>query len=134
MIYLDANVFIFAALNTERMGEEARRLLRKVQEGELVAASSTLSFDELVWAVKRNRTADDAITSGEALLDMPRLKLVNVDPDLLAKALAVMKEYRLDPRDAIHAASALKEDAEAIVSTDKHFDRVKEIERRGIIS
>ncbi len=134
MIYIDANVFIFAALNTERMGDAARALLRKVQEGKLEAASSALSFDELVWAVKRSRTADDAITSGHAFLDMPGLKLVNVDSDLLAKSLAVMRGYRLDPRDSIHAASAMKEDAEAIVSTDRHFDRVKEIKRRDIIS
>jgi predicted nucleic acid-binding protein len=134
MIYIDANVFVLAALNTERTGNEARALLRRVQEGDLEAASSALSFDELVWVVKRNRTLDDAITSGEAFLDMPGLKLVNLDADLLAKSLALMREYRLDPRDSIHAASALKEEAEAIISTDRHFDRFKEIKRRDIIS
>jgi len=59
------------------------------------------------------------------------LKLVDVDRDLLAGELAVMKEYRPDPRDAVHAASAMKEEAEAIVSTDRRFDRVKEVKRRA---
>lgn len=133
MICLDASVFILAALNSDRTGEGARRLLEKVQEGKLEAASSALSFDELVWAVKRNRTAEDAIVSGNAFLDMPGLRLVDVDPDLLARALAVMREYRLDPRDSIHAASAMKEEAETIVSTDKHFDRIRGLKRRNII-
>ena len=66
-------------------------------------------FDELVRAVKRNRTSDDAIASGEAFLNMPRLKLVDVDGNILARALALMRKYQLDPRDSIHAASALTE-------------------------
>lgn len=132
MVYIDASVFVFAALNTERMGDEARSLLRDVQTGKVEATSSALTFDELVWAVKKNRTSEDAIASGEAFLNMPRLKLVDVDGNLLAKALALMRKYQLDPRDSIHAASALIEEAEVIISTDKHFDRIKEIRRKSI--
>ena len=132
MIYIDASVFVFAALNTEHVGEEARSLLRDVQTGKLEATSSALTFDELVWAVKRNRTSEDAIASGEAFLNMPRLRLVDVDGTILSRALALMRKYQLDPRDSIHAASALTEGAEVIISTDKHFDRIKEIRREGI--
>jgi len=132
MIYIDASVFVFATLNTEQVGDEARSLLRDVQTGKLEATSSALTFDELVWAVKKNRTSEDAIASGEAFLNMPRLKLVDVDGNLLARALALMRKYQLDPRDSIHAASAMTVGAEVIISTDKHFDRVKEIRRKGI--
>ena len=132
MIYVDASLFVFAALNTENVGDEARSLLRDVQTGKLEATSSALTFDELVWAVKRYRTSEDAIASGEAFLNMPRLRLVDVDGNILARALALMRKYQLDPRDSIHAASALAEGAELIISTDKHFDKIKEIRRRGI--
>jgi len=132
VIYIDASVFVFAALNTENAGDEARSLLRDVQTGKLEATSSALTFVELVWAVKRNRTSEDAIASGEAFLNMPRLRLADVDGNILARALALMRKYRLDPRDSIHAASALTEGAELIISTDKHFDKIREIRRRGI--
>jgi predicted nucleic acid-binding protein len=79
MLYLDANVFIYAALNQEDIGERARSLLREVQRGKLPAASSTLTFHELVWAVKRYGSFEDAITAGEAFMSMPGLKLVDVD-------------------------------------------------------
>ena len=52
MIYIDASLFVFAALNTENVGDEARSLLRDVQTGKLEANSSALTFDELVWAVR----------------------------------------------------------------------------------
>ncbi len=132
MLYLDANVFICAALNQEDLGDRARSLLRDVQRGKLHASSSALTFDELVWAVKKNRSLEDAVVAGGAFLDMPGLKIVEVNGDLLALALELIKRYRLDPRDSIHASSTLLEDAEAIVSTDEHFDKVKEIRRRTI--
>ena len=106
--------------------------MKDVQLGNVDAASSALSFDELVWVVKKHRNVEDSLMAGEAFLNMPGLKLVTVNADLLASALRVMKEYRLDPRDSIHAASALSEGAETIISEDKHFDRVKQIARRGI--
>ena len=132
MLYLDANVFIYAALNREDLGDRARSLLREVQQGKLHASSSALTFDELVWAVKKNRSLEDAVVAGGAFLNMPGLKIVEVNGELLASALELIRKYRLDPRDSIHASSALLEGAEAIVSTDEHFDRVKEIRRRTI--
>ena len=132
MIYLDANVFVIANLDTEKLGDDARSLLKDVQTGKLEAASSALSFDEIVWAVKKNRTLEDSIMAGEAFLNMPRLKLVAVNGDLLASTLTIMREYHLNPRDSIHAASAMTEGIDTIVSQDKHFDKLKEIRRKDV--
>jgi len=132
LLYLDANVFIYAALNREDIGDRARSLLREVQQGKLHAISSALTFDELVWAVKKHRSLEDATAAGEAFLNMSCLKLMDVNGDLLSSALELIRKYQLDPRDSIHAASALLENAEMIVSTDEHLDKVKEIRRRPI--
>jgi len=132
MLYIDSNVFIYAALNTEKIGERARALLLKVQQGEEQASSSALTFDELVWAVKKYRTVEDAINAGEVFLNFPNLKLTLVNGELLASALNLIRRYRLDPRDSIHAAAAILERAEAMVSTDTHFDKIKEIRRRPL--
>ncbi len=132
MLYLDANVFVYGALNQEDLGNRARSLLRKVQHGELLAASSALTFDELVWAVKRYRGIVDAVAAGEAFLNMPGLRLIDVSGELLSLALQLMRGYKLDPRDSIHAASAISANAEKIVSSDEDFDRVKEVQRTEI--
>lgn len=132
MLYLDSNVFVYAALNRDEVGKRARSLLGAVQLGRLPAASSALAFDEIVWAVKKHRSPEDAATAGEAFLKMPGLELLSVDGDLLPSALKLIRRYQLDPRDAIHAASALRARAEAIVSSDPHFDRLEEIGRRSI--
>ncbi len=85
-----------------------------------------------MWAVKKYRGIGDAVNAGEAFLNMPGLTLVDVDGELLSSALELIRVYKLDPRDSIHGASAVHENAEAIISTDKHFDRVREIRRRTI--
>lgn len=132
MLYLDSNVFIYAALNTEDIGDRARALLRRVEQGEEKASSSALTFDEVVWAVKKYRTLDDAVIAGEAFLNFRGLRLVSVDGDLLALALDLIRRYGLDPRDSIHAASAISGKAEVIVSTDEHFDKVKGLQRKTL--
>ena len=130
MLYLDSNVFIYAALSVDEIGEKARALLRKVQRGEEQASSSMLTFDELVWAVKKYRSMSEAIAAGEAFLNMPRLTIISVDEAVIRSALDIMRRYELDPRDSIHAASALLSKAETIISMDPHFDKIKELPRK----
>ena len=132
MLYLDSNVFVYSALNRGQIGNKARSLIREIQGGKMLAASSALTFDELVWAVKKYRSLDDAIIAGEAFLGLQGLKLVDVTEEILSSALTLMRKYRINPRDSIHGASALRVDAESIVTADKDFDRVEEIQRRPI--
>jgi len=130
MIYLDSNVFIYACLSLDQTGERSRNLLRSVEMGNEEAASSTLSFDEIVWTVKKYRTVDQAIAAGESFVNMPRLNLVSVDEAVIRSAVELMRRYDFDPRDSIHAASAIQCRAEALISTDPHFDGLKELPRR----
>lgn len=88
MLYLDSNVFIYAAVNRDGLGRRARSLLRDVQEGRLEAASSALAFDEIVWVVKKHRSFDDGMTAGDAFLKMPGLRILGVDGDLLSVAFS----------------------------------------------
>lgn len=132
MLYLDSNVFLYAALNNEEIGNKARNLLKKVQLGKERACSSALTFDEMVWVVKKYRSLRDAIIAGEAFLNFPNLKLVTVNGDLLALALSLIRKYSLDQRDSIHAASALSNKVKTIVSTDEHFDKIVELHRKTL--
>jgi len=132
LIYLDAGVFIFAALNQEAIGRRARTLIQRVSDGKEEAASCALSVDELVWVVGKHRSRDDALAAGNAFLSIPNLKLLPVNQDTLFSAMTLMRRYGLDPRDAIHASTALLNRCTAIVSADPHFDPLVEIPRKKI--
>ena len=126
MLYLDSNVFIYAAINTEEIGKKARTLLQKIQQGDQKAATSVLTFDEVFWSIKK-RKPELAQETSYALLNFPNLEIIAADRKLALSALKIINEYNLAPRDALHAATAIASKANCIVSTDSHFDKIKEL-------
>ncbi|WP_287950924.1 PIN domain-containing protein [Acidiplasma sp.] len=92
-----------------------------------------LTFDEIIWIIKKNRNFEDAISAGEAFLNMPGLNLVDINQDLLALSMNIMKRYKTSPRDSIHAATAITQKANIIISEDSDFDKIKELKRKSII-
>ena len=131
MLYLDSNIFIYATINTEQLGEKARSLLQKIQQGEEKATTSTLTFDEVFWAIKK-RNREVAFEACQALLNFPGLEIVPANRGVVLSALQIIREFNLDPRDAIHAATAIAEKVDVMVSTDPHFDGLKELKRRAL--
>ncbi len=131
MLYLDANVFVYAAINTEEVGKKARTLLQKIQQGEEQAATSALTFDEVFWSIKK-RKPELASETCQALLNFPNLEIIPADRELVLSALKIINECNLAPRDALHAATAIAAKASCIISTDPHFDKIKELKRRPL--
>jgi predicted nucleic acid-binding protein len=129
---LDSNVFIYAALNAEDYGSKARSLLQRIRQGEEQAETSALTIDEILWTIKKHRNLEDALSAGEAFLNFPNLELTWVTGELVGSALTLVRKYHLNTRDAIHAATAIKEKVDYIVSTDPHFDKIKELKRMSL--
>ena len=132
MLYLDANVFLYAMLystETQPKAKEAKEILHKIETGSLPAATSTLTWDEVVWIVSKTISRNDGIAQGQKLLGFPNLEFINVDENVLAQAQRLMNTYKLSPRDSIHAASALSRKIKTIISDDEDFDQVKELKR-----
>jgi uncharacterized protein len=132
MLYIDTNIFVYAALNTEEYGNKAASLLQRIANGEEQAITSVLTFDETVWAVKKNRGIEKALEVGRALLNFPNLELIAATRETASLALQVIKECGLNPRDALHAATAIAEKVDFIVSTDAHFDKVPKLKRKTL--
>jgi len=132
VLYLDANIFIFAALNTEKEGAKAVALLMKIQLGEERAITSALTFDEVFWEVKKNRGIEKALETAEAMLNFPNLEIVSADKEIATLAIKIIKKYNLAPRDALHTATAIAGKVDYIVTTDAHFGKVKELKLKGL--
>ena len=70
-----------------------------------------------------------SIELGRKFLEFPNLKLLNVKRSIVLRAQRLMEKYEIKPRDAIHAATALENGIETIVSYDRDFDKLEEIKR-----
>jgi predicted nucleic acid-binding protein len=132
MQYVDSNVFLYSVLyspDLELKAKKAKEILQKIENKELSAATSTLTWDEVVWVATKLLGRRGGITLGQKLLGFPNLEFISVDEAIIAQAQSLMDKYKLCPRDSIHVASALSRKATIIISDDEDFDLIKEIKR-----
>jgi hypothetical protein len=132
MPYIDSNVFIYPILYEEEQEpkvKHAKRILHRIEKGELPAYTSTLTWDEVVWIVRKTMGKDEAISQGQKLLGFLNLQWISVDENILSQAQSLMAKYNLHPRDSIHIASAIDRKIKIIISDNEVIDQVKEIKR-----
>lgn len=51
--YLDSNIFIYAALYSGEVAEKSKEYLRRALDGEFKAYTSVLTWDEVVYVVRK---------------------------------------------------------------------------------
>ena len=132
MAYIDSNVFLYPVLYSEEEEPKAKKaldILRRIAKGELSAYTSTITWDEIIWVVRRTMGKSEALNQGQKLLGFLNLKFISVDENILSQAQALISKYSLRPHDSIHVASAIDKKIYNMISDDKDLDQVKEIKR-----
>jgi hypothetical protein len=127
---VDSNVFIYPIIYDETKVPEVSRakgILIEIAEGRLKACSSVLTWDEIVYVVRKISNAESSIKAGRNFMAFPNLEILNVNQEILRRAQEVMERYNLLPRDALHVASAIENKASEIISSDSVFDRIEEV-------
>ena len=124
MKYLDTNIFLYPVLFTDAKGAACRDLLKGAASGQFDAVTSCLTWDEFVYVLLRTLGREVAAAQGAMLLQFPGLVLAPADAAILARAQDLITNTPLRPRDALHAATALRYGAAAFVSDDPDFDHL----------
>ena len=131
-IYIDSNIFISPLIYEDSpLASSSKRVLAMVEKGETTAYTSTLTWDEVVWVVRRVLGRADSVQAGEKLAAYPNLRFVSASEEIIRSAQKLLSEYGVAPRDAIHIASALNKNVDALVSDDSELDLVREVKREG---
>ena len=128
MIYLDTNVWIYAAIAHPKYGRRCRELLEKVEKGELEVIISVQVLSEVAGVLYQQYGVKDPTEHVKAILSYP-LHLVDVTPDIVLRAAEYARDYGILPYDGIHIASALSSMTAEILSADKELDKVGIIKR-----
>lgn len=130
-MYADAGLFLLPLLHIERVptAAAAARFLESLARGSRRVSTATLTWDEVVYVVRRFLGAEDSIAKGQELLAFPNLAWLRVDLAVLRRAADLYRSLPMRPRDAIHAAAALEAGEREILSEDRVFDRVSGLVR-----
>ncbi|CAD6492263.1 MAG: PIN domain protein [Candidatus Argoarchaeum ethanivorans] len=127
-MYIDSNIFIFAATGKEELGQNCRKIIKLINEQKITCAASFLVIDEVIWILKKEVGKDDAIKITKAMLSMP-IKWIEIKKSVIIRMMDTYEKTTLDPRDAIHISSMKEVGLSDIVSEDDDFDKVEGIER-----
>ena len=121
-VYVDSNVFVFPVILSDNGKHKkvsiSNQILDEIEKEKLVAYTSWLTWDEVVWVVLKTVGKADSIEIGRKLLNFPNLRFVDVGEAVMARAASISEKYNLDPRDAIHCGSCTSEE-----SKDRYFRR-----------
>ncbi len=128
-VFLDSNVFIYAAGAPSPYKEPCVALLRRVASGELDAATSAEVIQEIHHVFRRRGRLRDGVALGREVAALFPGLLPLTRADILRSGEILTAWPQLSPRDALHAATALNAGISTMVSTDSDFDFVDGITR-----
>ncbi len=129
MIYLDVNIFLYALTSEDRKAENSKKIIARVAERNVEGCTSVLTWDEVLYFLIKEKGKKEAIIEMKRLLKIPNLVFIDANSDIINNALDIVETYSLNPRDAIHAATAIINKCDKIASDDSDFDKIKELKR-----
>ena len=127
--FLDTCVPLYAAGKDHPYREPCARIVLAVADGEIEAATDAEVIQEIAYRFHAIHRRTEGLQLAEAFLSLVEAVLPVTRRDV-ARSLQLQRTYSfLSPRDAIHVAVMQETGIERIVTADRHFDRVGEVQR-----
>ena len=126
--FIDSNVFFYAKILDKEYGDLCAKILRKMERGELKAATSTLVIVELANALRKYGLSREVRAVVDAVFSLD-IQIFEVDPLDVRVAAQIFEEFKISPYDCVHVAVMRRAGIEEIISADKDFDKIAWIRR-----
>ena len=128
-VFLDTNIFLYAAGRAHPERDACARLLRRVADGSLEATINTEVVQEILYVLTRRGRRKEALELAhhvEALFP----DMLPVTRDAMREAVRLLEAHPgLSIRDSVHAATMLRNGVLTVASVDPDFDQIHEIRR-----
>ncbi|MGI0083539.1 MAG: type II toxin-antitoxin system VapC family toxin [Nitrososphaerales archaeon] len=126
---MDTNIFLELAFEDTRW-KECRDFLSRIEEGKISASTSDFAlYGSILQIESKTRSGNKVHTFIKSLLTLQGLSILRPSEEEILKATRIMASHKLDFDDSLVVSSMLANRLTSLVSFDRHFDRVKEIER-----
>ncbi|MCI0572292.1 MAG: type II toxin-antitoxin system VapC family toxin [Myxococcaceae bacterium] len=124
VIVLDTHALVWWATEDSKLGKKVRTALERSPRIGVAA----ISLWELAMLVERGRLRLDrpVVSWLREALELPRVELVPITPDVAVTAVKLRGEGVVDPADALIAATAIVHRA-SLATRDESLRRVKEL-------
>jgi len=123
-VYLDANIVIYAVEGFAAHAASIQALLAAMDAGEVVAVTSELTVAEVLVKPFKDQNQNVEQAYKTFLTPTSVLELSAISRELLEAAAQVRATTRLKLPDAIHFATALREQCDSFLTNDDLFKSV----------
>ncbi len=127
--FIDTNILIYAQGAEHKYKAPCQIIMRLIASDEIYGVTNTEVLQEILYRYAYLGKKNLGIQMVENVLSIIH-EVLPVEKTDLILSLDLLEKYReLNVRDAIHAASALRNNFKYIMSVDKHFDKIKGLQR-----
>lgn len=127
--FIDTNIFIYSVGTDHPLKPSCIKVIQKIRDKKINAILSAEIIQEILYryqSIKKLglgiRLANEAILLSTQVFPITKKEV--------SLALEILKSNpEIQVRDAFHAASMINNGIKEIISTDSHFDLIKEIKR-----
>ena len=128
-VFLDTNVFLYAAGRAHPHRDACAAVLTAVADGTLDATTSVEVIQEILHVLTRRGLRDKALALAASVTDLIPDLLPVRKADLDRARMLLADDPTLSVRDAVHAGTLLAHGLDHILSLDKDFDRIPGVRR-----
>jgi predicted nucleic acid-binding protein len=128
-VFLDVNLFIYAAGGEHPFKAPSVRLIDQVANGSVEAVADAEVVQELVYRYWRRGALDQGLRLCDQVLRVVPTMLPIEKADLVLMRKLLETHRTIEPRDAMHAAVMLNHGITHLYSYDRHFDAIPGLTR-----
>ncbi|MFH1095216.1 MAG: type II toxin-antitoxin system VapC family toxin [Candidatus Micrarchaeota archaeon] len=129
MMFIDANIFILAALGQTDRAVRCRRFLERVERAEQPAMTSVLVLAEVLKVLNRRlKSRPESASFVQHLMASPNLKVCGIERLEFEESIFFFSQG-LNPNDSLHAATMRAHGLSEVLSFDVDFERIEGIRR-----
>ncbi len=125
VIGLDTSLFIYHFEKHADYLPLTRALFSAIEAGNHVGVTSTITLMEILVRPFQLGRQDIARKYEALLVNFPHLEIVDLDRGIIRHAAHLRAEYHLRPPDALQVSACLAHSAQALITDDRHLERIK---------
>lgn len=118
-VFIDSNIFLNFLLREETSYEGSKRLLTKIEEGDMEGITTLINIMEILSVLRKRSKAKDSeiIKDVEMIGEIQNLEIIIPNEIHIAQAFEIQKKTKLLPTDAILISTA-RDFSDTFVSRD----------------
>ena len=124
---------LYAITANGEYGSACKAILEDIEQRRLEAIISVQVVSEVSGVLYRSFGVKDTTKYVDTILSYP-IQVIPVSTEIIRMAAVYSRDWNILPYDGIHTATAMSENAEAILSADKGLDKVKPLRRLDPLS